>query len=200
MKKTAIIPALIIGTLLVAGSAFAWPGGHSKSNCDSSQGNKGQGMTQEQHEDRMENRLEKMAIILDMTEQQQEQLKALFEKKWQDRQSMRTEMQTSREALREYKQGNKFNEDEFRAIAQKHTDLKTEMMVQHAKTKQEVLAVLTPEQQQKAEELRAMDGEGFFGKHHGNRDGANCGKRSGKRDCDGQNKCGAKGSGKRCSS
>ncbi|MFK5927122.1 MAG: hypothetical protein QM483_10870, partial [Desulfuromusa sp.] len=78
----------------------------------------------------------------------------------------------------------------------KHADLKTDMMVQRAKTKQQVLAVLTPEQQQKAEKLRGMHGEGFFGKYHGDRDGNNCGNRSGHRDCDGQNK--RDGYGKHC--
>ena len=118
MKKITIIPILIIGTLLVAGSAFAWSGGHNKKNCDGFQGHRGQGITQEQHKDRMENRLEKMAVILDLTEQQQEQLETLFEEKWQNHQSMRTEMEASRKTLREYKQGSKFDESEFRAIAQ----------------------------------------------------------------------------------
>ena len=185
MKKITIIPILMIGTLLVAGSAFAWSGGHNKKNCDGFQGHRGQGMTQEQHEDRMENRLEKMAVILDLTEQQKGQLETLFEKKWQDRQSMRTEMEASRKTLREYKQGNNFDESEFRAIAQKHADLKAEMMVQRAKTKQQVFAVLTPEQQQKAEKLRGMRGEGFFS------------KQGGTRDCDGHGKHKGQGPGQR---
>ena len=180
MKKTTIIPALLIGILLSGGAAFA--GGHGKKNCDDSCSRQGQGMTYEQHEDRMENRLEKMAVILDLTDQQKGQLETLFEKKWQDRQSMRAEMQASREDLRAYKQGKEFNEADFRAKAQKHADLKTEMMVQKAKTKQQVLAVLTPEQQQKAEKLRGIHGEGFFGKHHGKRGGENCGKQGGNRD------------------
>jgi protein CpxP len=185
MKKTAIIPVLLVTLLLSAGTSFAWPGGHGKSNCNDSCDRKGQGMTAEQHEERMENRLEKMAVILDLTEQQQKKIEALTEKQWQDRQSMRAEMQASREDLRAYKQGKEFNETEFRAKAQKHADLKIEMMVQKAKTKQQFFAVLTPEQQQKAEKLRDMHGDGFFGKQHENRD------------CDGKNKRGGKGHGQR---
>ncbi|MDX2479766.1 MAG: Spy/CpxP family protein refolding chaperone [Desulfuromusa sp.] len=184
MKKTTLIPALLIGVLLTGGIAFASPG-QGKRDCGDSCDRKGQGMTSEQHEKRMENRLEKMAVILDLTEQQKEQLENLFEKKWQNHQSMRAEMQASRKDLREYKQGKEFNEADFRAKAQKHAELKTEMMVQHAKTKQQAFAVLTPEQQQKAEKLHGMHGESFFGKHHG--------KRGGERDCDGQKNCG-----KRC--
>lgn len=187
MKKSTIIPALLIGVLLSSGTAFAWPGGNSKKNCNDSCDRKGQGMTSEQHEDRMENRLEKMAVILDLTEKQKEQLEDLHEKNWQDRQVMRAEMKASRESLREYKQGKEFNESEFRAIAQKHADLKTEMMVQRAQSKQQIFAVLTPEQQQKAEQLKDMHGDDFRGKRGGDRD----------RDCDGHGKRGGKGSGQR---
>ena len=194
MKKTTIIPALLIGILLSSGTVFAWSGGHGEKNCDNSCDRKGEGMTYEQHEERMEKHLEKMAVILDLTDQQKDQLENLFEKKWQDRQSMRAEVQTSREGLREYKQGKEFNESEFRAIAQKHADLKTEMMVQRAKTKQQIFAVLTPEQQQKAEQLRDMHGEGFSGKQHGK----NYGKRGGDRNYDGHSKRDGKGSGQRC--
>ncbi|WP_321367464.1 Spy/CpxP family protein refolding chaperone [uncultured Desulfuromusa sp.] len=180
MKKTTIIPVLLVTLLLSAGTSFAWPGGQGKRACDNSYHRQGQRMNYEQHQVRMENRLEKMAVILDLTEEQQTQIEALIEKQWQDRQSMRAQMQTSRNDLRAYKQGNEFNESEFRAKAQKHADLKTEMMVQHAKTRQQLFAVLTPEQQQKAEKLRALHGEGFFGPQHGNRDGYGQGMRSGK--------------------
>ena len=46
------------------------------------------------------------------------------------------------------------------------------MMVQHAKTRQQLLAVLTPEQQQKAEKLKGMNGEGFFDKREGHGNGS----------------------------
>ena len=185
MKKTTIIPALLITLLLSAGTSFAWPGGHGKRNCDNLCNRQGQGMTAERHEERMTNRLETMAVILDLTEEQQKKIEALTEKQWQDRQAMRAEMQASREDLRAYQQGTEFNESEFRAKAQKQADLKTEMMVQHAKTRQQLLAVLTPEQQQKAEKLRAIHADGFFGEQHGNRD------------CDGHGMRGGKGHGQR---
>ncbi|MDX2494607.1 MAG: Spy/CpxP family protein refolding chaperone [Desulfuromusa sp.] len=197
MKKTTIISTLLIAILLSGGATFAWSSGHGKKNCGDSCDRKGQGMSYEQHEERMETHLGKMAVILDLTDQQKGQIKDLLEKKWQDHQSMRAEMQTSRESLREYKQGKEFNESEFRTIAQKQADLKTEMMVQRAKTKQQLFAVLTPEQQQKAEKLRTMHGESFFGKHGGDRDGDGYGKRSGNRDCDGHGKRGGKGSGQK---
>ncbi len=195
MKKKTIIPAILIGILLSSGTAFAWPGGHGKKNCASSCDCYGQGISYEQHEERMKSRLERMAVILDLTNQQKDQLKNLFDKKWQERQSMRAKMQTSRDSLREYKQGKEFNESDFRAIVQKHADLKTEMMVQRAKTRQQVFAVLTPEQQQKAEKLRGMHNESFFGMYGGDRDGY--GNRRGNHDCDGQGRHGGKASGQK---
>lgn len=200
MKKTAIIPVLLVTLLLSAGTSFAWPGMQGKKNWNNSCDRQGKGMSYEQHEERMENRLEKMAVILDLTEEQQKQIKSLAEKQWQDRQAMWAEMQASREDLRAYKQGKEFNETEFRAKAQKHADLKTEMMVQRAKTRQQLFSVLTPEQQQKAEKLRGMDGGGFFGKYDGQRNGKNCGNRSGNGDCDGQRNRAGQGYGKRCNS
>ncbi|SEA72159.1 LTXXQ motif family protein [Desulfuromusa kysingii] len=186
MKKTAILPMLLITLLLSAGTAFSWPGQQGQRDCDNSCNRQGKRMNVEQHEQRMENRLAKMAIILDLTETQQKEIKGLVEKQWQDRQSMRAEMQTSRDDLRAYKQGKEFDESVFRAKAQKLADLKTEMMVQQAKSRQALFAVLTPEQQQKAEKLRAMHADGFFGRDHA---------RPG--DCDGQGRRGEKGNGSR---
>jgi len=180
MKKTVLISFILVATLLSAGAAFAWPGHHGKGSCDNSSKRDGQGMSQEQHQERMENRLEKIAVILDLTETQKKQIETLMDEKWENHQTMRTQMQAGQSELREYKQGDEFNESEFRAKAQKQADLKTEMMVQHAKTRQQLLAVLTPEQQQKAEKLRGMDGEGFFDQRGGNCDGSGDGMHKGK--------------------
>ncbi len=181
MKKSILIPTLLIGLLMTGTTAFAWPGGNGNRNCDDSCDRRGQGMNYEQHQERMGNRLGKMAVILDLSDQQKEQLDKLFEKQWQDRQSMRAELQASRDEIREYKFGKDFNEADFRAKAQKQAELKTEMMVSQVKMKQQMYAVLTPEQQQKAEKLWDMRSEGFFG------------KRDGHRQCDGHGKHGAKG-------
>ncbi|MEA3544152.1 MAG: Spy/CpxP family protein refolding chaperone [Thermodesulfobacteriota bacterium] len=185
MKKTTIIPVILIGILLSSGTVFAWSGGHGKRNDNNGYEQKGQGITQEQHAERMENHLGKMAIILDLTDQQKDQVKNLLENKWRDRQSARAEMLASRENLREYRQGKEFNETEFRTKAQKHADFKTEMMVQRAKTKQQIFAILTPEQQQKAENLRELRGQGFRSQDMK------------KRHCDGHGKRGSKGYGQR---
>jgi len=181
MKKTMIVPTLTIGALLISSMAFAWPGGQGSKNCDGPRNGKGQGMTYEQHEERMEQRLDFMAIALDLTADQKKQLEALGEKNWQERQNQREKMQANRNELRELGQSKDFDEKTFRAKAREHADLKTDMRAGHAKMKQQFFAVLTPEQQEKAEKLWDLHGD----RQHG--------KRGGYGDCDGQGRHGAKG-------
>lgn len=189
MKKISTVSTLLLALLVAAGSVYAWPGGHGDrqyGNCD----RRGAGMNYEQHEKRMDNRLERMAVILDLSDEQKAQMKDLHEKNWQNRQTMRAQIQANRDELREYKFGKEFNEAEFRAKAQKLADLKTEMMVQRAKHKQDMFAQLTPEQQVKAEKLWDIRGQGFQGRGHG-KDGAGFGQRGCNQDCDGQGpRCG----------
>lgn len=194
MKKISTISTLLLVLLMSAGTVFAWPGGHGDKqhgNCD----RRGEGMSYEQHEDRMENRLERMAVILDLSDKQKKQMKDLHEKNWKNHQTMRTQMQTSRDELRDYKFGKDFNESEFRAKAQKLADLKTEMMVQRAQHKQNIYALLTPDQQVKAEKLWDMHGEGFQGRGY-DRDGKG-GHRGCNQDCNGQGQRCGKGYGYR---
>ena len=172
MKKTPLITVLLITTLLMGGTAFAWHG---------ERGNRGQMMTIEQHE----NRLERMAVILDLSDDQKNQIKELSTAQWQERQADRAKLQTSRDALRVSGQAQNFNEADFRAKAQQHANLRTEMMVDRAKLRQQVDAILTPEQQQKAEKLREMRNKPGknkrkkTGKHNGYGKNGGKGKRAG---------------------
>ena len=164
MKKRMFLSTVVVGTLLTAGVALAGPG---FGNCDGS--GKGPGaMSYEQHEDRMEHRLEMMSTVLDLTEAQQEQLKSLFDQQWQDHQQLREQMHSARDAMHEARSAESFNEADFRAKAEKQAELKTEMMVAGAKMKEKLYAILTPEQQQKADTLRGLMGERGKG-HHGGR-------------------------------
>ncbi len=173
MKKISTLSILLLATLFTTGAAFAWPGhqgGKRFADCD----RRGAGMNYEQRAERMENRMERMAVILDLSEEQKTKLEDLREKHFQNRQTMREEMQQSREDLRNYKFSKEFNEKDFRALAKKNAELKTEMMVQGAKQRQEMLAVLTPEQQEKAEKLQMMGGFGPGHERFGKRGGVNC--------------------------
>ena len=67
MKKRILIPSLLIGALMTASLAVASPGfgGKFGRGCDAGCNGRGQGpATYEQHEERMEQRLEGMATLL----------------------------------------------------------------------------------------------------------------------------------------
>lgn len=162
MKKTTIVTMLIVGLLLAGTHAFGWPGGQDRGGQDCNQ-RSAQRMNDEQRQQRQEQQQEKMAIILDLTESQQQELQTLHEQRQQLQQSLRTEMQASRDKMRSAGSDSDFNEAEFRATAQQHAELKTRMMVERAKGRQAMQAVLTPEQLKKAQQL-----EGMRGGHSGN--------------------------------
>jgi len=175
MKKRVLIPVLLIGALLTGSLALAGPGfgncgagdcgGYSAGGCNGRGAGKG-AMTYEQHEERVDRRLEMMTAILDLSDDQQEQVESILDQKWLSRQEQREAMQASRDALHKLRTAETFNEAEFRAAMTKHNALKTEMMVDREKTKQELYAILSPGQQEKAETLRGLMG-GKGGRHGG---------------------------------
>lgn len=172
MKKIAIPLTAFLALLLTTSFALAGPGKRA-GNCNG-KGQHGQVMTYEQHKVQMDNRLERMGVVLDLTAPQKEQLRNLFDQQWKERQAMRNEIQSSRAAMYSARWDKNFDEKEFRVQAQKHADLKTDMMVDRAKRQQQIVAILTPEQQNKMEQLRGME-MGFQGKRGGMGHGMNSG-------------------------
>lgn len=166
MKKHVLIPALLIGTLLTGSLAFAAPGFGKFSNCNGA--NRGQGaITFEQHEAKMELRLEKMTAVLDLTEAQQARIKELLNQNWQQRQNDRESMRNARDAMRTARLADPFDEADFRTKATKLNELKTERKIDRVKQQAEIYALLTPEQQKKAETVRGlMAGPGKTKGHH----------------------------------
>ncbi len=179
MKKQLMIPTLLMALLFTAGSAFAWGGGGYGRNCPgpgAKGARMGAPMSYEQHQQRVGQRLERMTVVLDLTADQKQQLSDLFDQQWKAHQALRDKMLAGRAEMNSYRSAGTFNEAEFRAIAQKQADLKTEKMVQRAKMQQTVNSILTPEQRVKADQLREM-GWGFPGSRSG-------------RSCDGPGKSG----------
>jgi Spy/CpxP family protein refolding chaperone len=157
MKKQILIPALLIGTLVTSSIAMAAPGFGKFRNGDCD-GKGRQAITFEQHEERMEQRLQKMTAILDLKEDQQAQMKDLLSSNWQQRQNERAKMQAARDAVREARLAETFDEADFRTKLTQLNELKTEKMVDRTKQQQKLFALLTPEQQKKAETLPGLLG------------------------------------------
>ncbi len=162
MKKRVLIPTLLVGTLLTSGLALAGPFGFG-GRCD---GHGRGAVSYEEHEERMEHRLEMMSALLDLSESQQAQIEALLQKQWAANQQQREEWQAERDALREQLLAKDFDEAKFRAAALKKAEQKVDRMVEHAKLKREIYQLLSPEQQEKADKLLALRGPG---KRHGGR-------------------------------
>ena len=168
MKKRILIPVLIVGTLFTATLVLAGPGGYGRGDCD---GNGPGAMSTERHEERMEHKLEMMTTVLDLTDEQKNQIEALFNQQHQEKQQLREQMRSSRDAMREAKNAKPFNEANFRAKAAMQAELKAEMMVAHAKLKEQIHTLLTPEQQEKSDKLGDLRGD--KGKSKGRRHGGN---------------------------
>jgi Spy/CpxP family protein refolding chaperone len=160
MKKTTWIILLVTGAVLTATFAFGWPGGHGSGWGQDCGKRGGQQMTTEQRQQRHAQHLEKMAVILDLSAEQKEEIATLQGQRQEERQALKTELEASREKLHSAGDAENFDEAQYRALAAEHADLKTRMLANRAATRQQIAAVLTPQQREKAEKLGAMHGEG----------------------------------------
>ena len=124
-------------------------------------------MNSEQHGERMDRHMEMMVTVLDLSAEQKGKLEALMTEQRQDKQQLREKIRASRDALREVEAAETFNEADFLAKAIKQAEVKTEMMAERAEMKQQIYALLTPEQQEKADKLSEMRGHRGKGRHGG---------------------------------
>jgi Spy/CpxP family protein refolding chaperone len=117
--------------------------------------------------ERMEQHLTKMTTVLDLTATQQEQIKEILAERKQQQQAQRELRQEDHQQMQELKSAAKFDEAAFRALAEKRAEKRIDMQVERMKTKQQIVALLTPEQQEKAEVLFQTMGERGPGHGHG---------------------------------
>ncbi len=166
MKKRLVIPSLLIGTLLIGGSmALAGPFGFGGGHLSEGRNGKNLTMSSEERGERLEHLIDMMSMILDLTAEQKDQVTMLFRQQWQDKQERREKLRAGEEQLRKYVLGNQFNEEELRSLAEQQARLKIDMLVEHARFKQQVHLLLTTEQQAKADKLLAAIGDKRRGRH-----------------------------------
>ncbi len=160
MKKRIIVSTILIGTLMTGGIAIAKPFGSNYGNHNS----RGQGiMTEEQHQQYVENRLERMDIILDLSDNQEKKIKALCSTQRQERQPMREEMRDGRDERRNAMRSG--DEAAIRSNITKRADYNADRIVERVQVKKELYAILTPEQQEKAEKIWETRGNDRNGRH-----------------------------------
>ncbi|HXG64959.1 MAG TPA: Spy/CpxP family protein refolding chaperone [Blastocatellia bacterium] len=138
--------ALVMAAALAAPIVWAQSTGDSAQNEQQPRmrGHRGRG-------DRMGGRLFRQ---LDLTEAQQAQIKQIRENHRQSIEPLVQEIRAKRQEIRQASQGGTVNEA---LVQQKLTEiapLEAKLMAERAKLHQEMLAVLTPEQKAKLEQLR----------------------------------------------
>ncbi len=154
MKKQVMTVALI-GTMLccglLMGTAFAAKGmNHGERR----------GLSMEDRQERLELKLEKrlelMADLLDLSEAQQLQVRAVHEQEQAKLEPYRQQMDEGHEALRGLLDSDIFDEAAIRSLAATQANFKTEMMVSRARVRHQTFALLNAEQQALAKKLQPL--------------------------------------------
>jgi Spy/CpxP family protein refolding chaperone len=113
--------------------------------------------------ERQQRRLEMLTSRLNLTADQQEKAKSLFESSRAEARPLMRQTWQSRAALRDATRAGK-SDDELKQLANRQGELMGQMAAIHARTQAQFRALLTPEQQQKSDEL-AQHMRARFGEH-----------------------------------
>jgi Spy/CpxP family protein refolding chaperone len=96
----------------------------------------------------------RMANALDLTDAQKEQVKAILETEREKVAPLRQKLVETREKIRLAVEATPFDEAAVRSLAASQNDTRTELMVSRARVQSRILALLTPEQKERAKEFR----------------------------------------------
>ena len=130
--------ALLLATLAIT-PAFAKPG-----QCDKACENGEQQAT----------RLEHLKERLDLTEQQEAEIKEILASTKAKHEALHEEKRVTREELREISRADTLDESRLRELVRKQSDQRVDMMIAKHATRTRINQVLTPEQQEQQEALR----------------------------------------------
>jgi|LGOV01.1.fsa_nt_gb Spy/CpxP family protein refolding chaperone len=100
--------------------------------------------------------LKMLAIALDFTDEQKAQVKEIVSAKREKMQALRQQKRDAQQQRRSLMESDRFDEVVFRAQAEKVAALRIELMVNRAKTRQAIFAVMTAEQQEKAQKMKQV--------------------------------------------
>ena len=99
-------------------------------------------------------KLEMFKVALDLTEQQEVEIQQIIDAQREMTEPLREQVRANRVAIREVMDQETLNEAQLETLMHEQSKLHTEMMVGKHATKAKIDQVLTPEQQQKHQELR----------------------------------------------
>lgn len=154
MRKRTRLTILLTAILLTGISFTTAMAGFGPGNCNGE-------TRQERLENRMEQHLARMTTMLELTGSQQAQIKQILTTQQKQRMEQREQRWDERGEMRKMKSATAFDEASFRAMAEKRAAERIDRQVERMKTRQDILALLTPEQKEKAEVFfTAMDRPG----------------------------------------
>jgi len=112
----------------------------------------GHGMGYSRHGFDSEARIDRMAAMLDLTKEQRDKVRAIVDKSTPKTRELRDKIADNRAQLRTLVQQDKAKDADVRKLADERGKLVAEMIVQRTKVKNEIHAVLTPEQREKMQQ------------------------------------------------
>lgn len=157
MKQSLLLIA-VLTTALTAGHAFqaaqvdASPG-KDRPKLERGEGRDDQGVRQ----------AERMARELGLSAEQQEQIRAIVEEHRAKAEPLRQSLEQNRARMREAVKAQNFDEAAVRGLVADQMPVKSELMVERARMKNQIHNLLTPEQQALAE-ARMQERGGRYGK------------------------------------
>jgi len=101
---------------------------------------------------------------LDLTDAQQAQMRDIIAKEKPTIQPLMQQLKQGHQQMKQLEQAGPFDEAKVRAVASQQTQAMTELMVQKARIKSELMAVLTPDQKDKMAKFEARR-QARFQKH-----------------------------------
>jgi Spy/CpxP family protein refolding chaperone len=111
-------------------------------------------------------RLEHLKERLDLTAQQEAEIKEILASTEAKNEALREEKRVTREELREISRADTLDESRLRELVRKQSDQRTDMMIAKHATRTRINQVLTPEQQEQHEAFRQQRQErGEAAKH-----------------------------------
>ncbi|MGA8538416.1 MAG: Spy/CpxP family protein refolding chaperone [Terriglobales bacterium] len=93
---------------------------------------------------------------LDLTADQQTQVKAIFEKEKPTMQPLMQQMRQNHESMKALEATGTFDEGKTRTLATQNAQTMVELQVEHARIKSEIMQILTPEQKTKLTQLQTQ--------------------------------------------
>ncbi len=113
----------------------------------------------------MMNRVDKIATVLGLSEGQKTQVKSIFQSSFSQAQPLFTQLRDNHKAIEQLvKGGASANFDQqLQNLANTQASLSSQLTMIHAKGMAQVWNLLTPDQRQKADQLRELFGPGFGG-------------------------------------